>query len=291
MATSSFYNDNLFRTYPFVTSDEAIAFPKKRLASAKICCGYASPFRSFPRARLTDWTVRAAEHRLTFLVTADDIEISVPVTIPSSAPKFAHLFSDTVQEISVRLTVGDLMGETESFHELNLALEPTLVLWLRHRGVRSVRIGSESRDRLPSCLYEGISERQRKAYSEAKWWRQDSILTGPLLFSAGYNCRLVAASAENMLRFVPQAGAGLGETAEFVSLGTTLIDGRSIRELQENMPVRPDGLPHADRLLFSFCGAMGSEIEATATETIEVRNDIDASTVSIRVAALGAEGC
>ncbi len=291
MPTSSFYNDNLFRTYPFVSSDEAIVFPKKRLVGAKVCCGYASPFRSFPKARLTDWTVRAAEHRLTFQVEADPVRVSVPVTIPKSPPPFTHIFSETVRETSIRVTVGDLAGATESFDDLDLLLEPTLVLWLKHRGVRSVRIGSESRDRLASCLYEGISDRQKKAYTEARWWRQDTILTGPILFSEGYNCRLVAATTENALRFFPQAGAGLGETAEFVSLGTTLIDGRSILEFQENMPVRPDGLPPHDRLLFSFCGAGGPEIEASITETIEVRNDINASTVSIRVATLGAEGC
>lgn len=291
MPTSTFYNDNLFRTYPFITDDRSLPFPKKRLVGLKICCSFDSPFRSFPTARLTGWTVRSAEHRLMFLVEADDVRVAVPVTVPKSTSKFAHVFSEPVQNTSVRLTVGDLAGETDSFSDLDLPIEPTLVLWLRHRGIRSVRIGSESRDRLAACLYEGISERQKKAYTEARWWRQDAVLSGPILFSEGYNCRLVAAVSENTLRFFPQAGAGLGTVSEFVSLGTTLIDGRSIREVPETIPVRPDGLPYADRLLHSFCGACGPEIEAAVTKTIEVRNDIDMSTVSIRVAALGSGEC
>lgn len=290
MPTSSFYNDNLYRTYPLITNDRSLLFPKKRLAGLKIVCSYDSPFRSFPKVFLTGWTVRNSEHRVTFRVEADDVRIPVPVIVPKSAPKFEHVYSETLQGVSVRLTVGDLAGETESFSDLDLPVEPTRVLWQKHRGVRRVRIGNESRDRLPSCLDEGISDRQKQAYAEADWWRQEKILAGPLLFSEGFNCRLVAATSENTLRFFPQAGAGMGEPTEFVSLGTTLIDGRSIPELLENSPIRPDGLPHADRLLRSFCGAMGPEIGAGVSKTIDVRGD-GPSTVSVGIAALGSEGC
>lgn len=291
MPTSSFYNDNLFRTYPLITSDRSLLFPRKRVVGIKILCSYDSPFRSFPQARLTDWTVRTTEHRVIFLVEAGEVRVSVPVIVPKSTSMFAHAFSEVVQNTSIRLTVGDLANETESFFGLNLPIEPTCVLWLKHRGVRSVRIGNASRDRLSSCLYEGISERRKKAYMESDWWRQEKVLTGPLLFSEGFNCRLVATTSENTLRFFPQAGAGQGETTEFVLLGTTLIDGRSIPEWSEDSPVRPDGLPDADRLLFSFCGACGAEIAATQTGTINMRNDMDMSTVSISVAALGSDGC
>lgn len=291
MPISSFYNDNLFRTYPLVTDQRSLLFPKKRIVGLKVCCSYASPFCSFPRASLTDWTVRGSEHRLTFLVESDDVRVPVLVVIPKSAPKFTHVFSEPVEETSVRITVGDLAGATESYSGLNLPVEPTLVLWLKHRGVRQVRIGNASRDRLPSCQYEGIPERQKTAYAEADWWRQEKTLTGPILLSEGFNCRLVAAPAENTLRFFPQAGAGMAEATEFISLGTTLIDGRSIPEWPVDAPVRPDGLPYADRLLHSFCGATGPEIEAGATESIVLRNDLDMSTVSIRVAALGSGDC
>lgn len=293
MTTSSFYNDNLFRTYPLVTNDRSSLFPRKRIVGIKILCSYDSPFRSFPRVYLTDWTVRATEHRVMFAVESDDVQVSVPVIVPKSTSKFAHIFSEIVQSVSVRLTVGDLTGETDSFSGLELPIEPTRVLWLKHRGVRNVRIGNASRDRLPACLYDGISERQKKAYTEAEWWYQEEILSGPLLFNEGFNCRLVAAMTENTLRFFPSAGTGLGEVSEFISLGTTLIDGRSVPELPTDidMPVRPDGLPHADQLLFSFCGATGPEIEAAATETIDVRNDVDGSSVSISVASLGSDEC
>jgi len=280
MATSSFYNDNLFRTYPLVTTDRSLAFPRKRLVGAKVLCSFGSPYERFPTVSLAEWLVRSSEHRLTFLCTANDVQVSIPVTVPIGTGMFAQVFSEIAEETNLRITVGDLSKETKSFSSLDLPLEPTCVLWQRYRGVRSVRIGNASRDRLPQRL-EFFPELEA-AYADTAWWRQEIVIADvPLLFAEGYNASLIAQAVENSVRFSPQAGAGRGPTTEFISLGVTEIGGTMVHEIpSDEVAVRPDGLP--DRILRSFSGASGTEIAAVANQSILVRNDVDANTVSIQ---------
>lgn len=292
MPTSSFYNDNLFRTYPLVTSDESVAFPKKRLVGAKVLCSYGSPYEKFPTVSLVSWLVRPSRHRLTFRCTDGTTAIDLAVDVPTGTGRFEHVHSNVVAETSLRVTVGALERETESFDKLDLPLEPTCVLWLKHRGVRSVRLGNESRDRLPS-VYDAVDPLRKKAYADTGLWLQEIVLADtPLLLAEGYNCALVLSPVDHSIRFQPQSGAGRGAVAEFVPLGGALVDGQWLPEsLPDDIIVRPDGLPPHDRILRSFCGAPGPEVTAVANRTIQVRNDVDASTVSVGVPPLGENEC
>jgi hypothetical protein len=53
MATSSFYNDNLDRTYPFVSQHHSV-IPNEWLAGLKIYFHYGAGFTSFPSVRLAE---------------------------------------------------------------------------------------------------------------------------------------------------------------------------------------------------------------------------------------------
>lgn len=296
MITSTFYNDNRFRSYPFVTPAAASPFPNKRIVAAKVTCSYASPYASFPTVLMTGWEVRSREHRLTF-TCSDGIEQAVlTVLIPKDAGLFTHHRSDEQRDTRIRVTIGDLSDATESFVGLNppLRLEPVCLLWLKHRGVRSIRLGNANRPRLPAAIYPGISFERKDAWERTRWWLQErSIQNEPLLFSEGCNCSLTVSTLGNRILFTPQLNAGLGPVRELVSLGGSEAFGSLLDEFPDPLPehVRPDGLPYPDRMLASFCGATGPEITWIPNETVGVRNDLDASTVSIHLVGLHGKGC
>ena len=89
-----------------------------------------------------------------------------------------------------------------------------------------------------------------------------------------------------------------GHVREFQSLGVTSSGvgsaGDGISEIPPNpdeLKIRPDGLLHQDNVLYAFCGATGPEITAERKQSIQVRNDVDANTVSIAVSSLNGKGC
>ncbi|GHV09987.1 hypothetical protein AGMMS50229_20860 [Campylobacterota bacterium] len=61
--------------------------------------------------------------------------------------------------------------------------------------------------------------------------------------------------------------------------------------LPEDVVIRPDGLPPAEGILYAFGGATGPEISLVPNETVQIRNDVDASTASIAVVGLHGKGC
>ena len=296
MTTSSFYHDNLFRAYPLEVTDASLGFPTKRIVAAKITCSFGSPYTSFPRVFLTDWEVRSSQHQVHFLCTDGMVQTRLSVSVPRGAEPFTRYDSGDVNETRIRMIVGELADVTESRSNLSLRLEPTCVLWLKHRGIRRIQFANASRPRLRSAIYPGISSERREAYEKALWWCQDQLVQGePLLFREGSNCLIVISSMENRVLFFPQAGSGIGAVQEFVSLGSTVSLGTRVNEIPEILPedlaLRPDGLPPAEGILYAFGGATGPEISLIPNETIQIRNDRDSSTASIAVVGLHGKGC
>ena len=304
MPTSSFYNDNLFRTFPFITTEEARDFPTKRIVAAKVLCSFGSPYESFPSVSLTSWTVMPASHRLVFRCTAKDQVVEVPLDIPKTLAPFSHVFSEIVDETRVHLTTGDLTNITQSLPYLSLQLEPTCILWLKHRGIRRVQVLNESRNRLPAILSQQVpplNSALSTAYEDATHWYQPIVLqeTG-LLFSDGYNCEWTASGVGNrmLVRFLVDAGLGavqsfplLGETQIVQNTGYGTTYHTVAEEDSEDNRLRPDGLPQHDHILYTFSGAVGPVVSATQMQTIRLRNDTDGHTVSVVVATLGGKGC
>ena len=295
MPTSTFYNDNLFRTYPFRTTVESQRFPTSRIVGAKILCSFAAPFQTFPTAQLIRWDVRSQEHRLTFRVESGQTRIEVPVLVPKESSPFTTVFSDEIQGITIRLTLGNLAGQSDSFSNLHLPLEPTCLVWMKHRGLARILFANASRARLPSCLYDGIPNSLATAYTTAAWWLQGEISDCPLLFQEGFNCSIDLAVTENKLLFFARPGAGQGPVQEFIPLGSASVDGKMVPEIPEwrpdNISVRPDGLPPNDQVLYVFSGAVGPDITHQTSRTVQVRNDIDPYTVSVTVAGPGGTDC
>ena len=296
MATSSFYHDNMSRAYPFTATQTPSPFPTDRIVGAKVVCSYGSSYPSFPVVVLTDWEVRTQQHRVRFLCSAGDVQTALTVLVPKETGLFQHVYSEEVNETRIRLTTGSLRQATDSFSGLNLRLEPTCVLWLKHRGVKRIQIANASRPRLLSAIDQETSPERKEAYEHAAWWVQERIIENePLLFAEGSNCRLHATSLDHRLLFVPQANGGSGPVREFVSLGVTRALGTMVDEIPDQLPeeiiVRPDGLPPNERILYSFCGVPGPEIESVPNETVLFRNDKDSSTVSIQVVGLLGKKC
>ena len=296
MPTSSFYHDNLYRAYPFMASDPPSQFPTERIVAAKVVCSYGSTYPSFPTVRLTGWEVRSQQHRVHFLCSAGKVQTGLTVLVPKETEPFQHVFSDEVNDTRIRLTIGSLHQAIDSYSGLDLPLEPTCVLWLKHRGIKRIQLANASRPRLSTAIYPGISDARKEAYEQAAWWVQEQMIGGcPLILAEGCNCRLVATSFDHRLLFIPQANAGSGVVREFVSLGVTRVQGTMLDEVPDSLPadtfVRPDGLPPGDRILYSFCGATGPEIELVSNETVLFRNEIDPSTVSVRVVGLLGKKC
>ena len=292
MATSSFYQDNLFRAYPFEHKDGS-KLNTRYIVAAKVICSYASPFTSFPRVYLKDINVRTASHQLTFVCTdgqtSTNVSLDVPLTTPVGQPVFSKVQADTV----VQCVFGDYSATATSSNQ-KYYLEPPCVLWLRHRGIAKIVVGNENRARLPATsLPPNAASYVKDAYLNPGFWKQDQeIYQEPLLFSEGYNCELIPSISDNAIRFLPKVNAGMGPVEEFAMLGTTRVNSRDVIEEQiKDSRIRPDGLPSNDLVLYSFCGATGTEIVHVPTQTVSMRNDLDASTVSISMTSLNGTEC
>jgi hypothetical protein len=296
MPTSSFYHDNLYRAYPFTATPVPSPFPTERIAAANVVCSCGSPYPSFPTVLLTDWEAGSGRHRIRFLCSAGDVQTALTIIVPKDIEPFRHVFSEEVNATRIRVTIGSLRQATDSFSGLALRLEPTCVLWLKHRGIQRIQIANASRPRLSSAVYPGIDPDRKAAYEHAVWWAQGRIIENePLLLAEGSNCRLQATRSDNRLLFAPQSHGGSGPVREFVSLGATPGLDKMVDEVPDRLPegvlVRPDGLPPGERILYSFCGATGPEIESVPNETVLFRNDRDSSTVSVQVVGLLGKKC
>jgi hypothetical protein len=189
MATSSFYNDNLFRTYPFIAPHHSV-IPNEWLVGIKVCFNYGAGFTRFPSVFLTDWQTQDGASSLRFSCEANGKAVLKTVTVPADTLPFSRIVSDGEDLIQVILTVGQC--PSDNIHKLNIRMqvEPACILWLQHRGISSVQVGNRPRRILD--LPTGI---EHPHYGKVDWWKQGKEMeqiTGPLLFSPGFNCRIAS---------------------------------------------------------------------------------------------------
>jgi hypothetical protein len=292
MATSSFYNDNLYRSYPFVAEDFlGMDIPHEWLAGIKVRMNYGAGFTAFPSVFLTEWRTEEKQHVLTFSCEAEGKIISKTVSIPAGLPPFARVVSDANQRIRINCVVGNLPTERIIKTGMRLRLEPTCILWLVHRGIASVQVGNRARQVLP--LPDGV---EHEYYGKALWWQQgepggeQTIVNKPLLFSPGFNCRIYP-RVGNRLQFEAVSGLGLGEVATDLSKGFTKVSGTIIEEEAPISYLRKDGLPNDSEVLYAFCGAVGPHVRMTATSTIRLTTEPEKHCITISVGNLGGDIC
>jgi hypothetical protein len=298
MATSSFYNDNLYRSYPFVAENSlgigpSEGIPHEWLAGIKVRMNDGAGFLAFPSVYLTDWRTDEKQHVLTFSCEADGRTVSKTVAIPAHTPPFTRIVSDANERIQIALIAGSLPTAPLVKPGLRLRVEPTCILWLIHRGIASVQVGNRARKVLP--LPDGV---EHEYYGKAQWWQQgepggeQTIVNKPLLFSPGFNCRLYP-RVGNRLQFEAGSRLGLGEVQTDLSKGFAKVSGTMISE-EEAMPVsylRKDGLPNDSEVLYAFCGAVGPHVRMTATSTIRLTAEPEKHTITISVGNLGGDIC
>jgi len=292
MATSSFYNDNLYRTYPFVADNHSI-IPNEWLSGIKVRMNYGAGFTLFPSVFLTEWQTEDEHHVLTFSCESAGRIISKTVSILAGTPTFARVVSDADQRIQITLIVGNLPTERISQTGMRLRIEPTCILWLIHRGIASVEVGNSARRVLP--LPDRV---EHEYYDKAQWWQQgepggqQTIVNQPLLFSPGYNYRIYP-RVGNRLQFEAVGGLGQGEVATDLSKGFAEVSGTIIHE-EETTPtnyLRKDGLPNENEVLYAFCGAVGPHVRMTATNTIRLTAEPEKHSITISVGNLGGDIC
>ena len=292
MATSSFYNDNLYRTYPFVAECHSI-IPNEWLSGIKVRMNYGAGFTVFPSVFLTEWRTEDAHHVLTFSCEAESRIISQTVVIPEDTPPFTRVLSGADQRIQITLVVGNLPADRISQTGMRLRIEPTCILWFIHRGIASVQVGNRARRVLP--LPDRV---EHEFYDKAEWWQQgepdgqQTIVNQPLLFSPGYNCRIYP-RVGNRLQFEAVGGRGQGEVATDLSKGFAEVSGTMIHE-EETIPtnyLRKDGLPNESEVLYAFCGALGPHVRMAATSTIRLTAEPEKHGITISVGNLGGDIC
>jgi hypothetical protein len=315
MITSSFYNDNLFRSYPFVARDTGAAWNTlekvyKAVVGAKVMVYSESLFiNNFPRAFLQHWITLTDTYQLTFLVTdKSDVTVRKIITIPKTTLPFTKISSNDNDGVVVSIIVGELSAITFNWFDLDLQLEPTCLLWYRHRGISKIYVVNQERHRL-RLETSVIDADYRNLYGKVAWWLQpeeglESIENGsPCLFNGGFNCEINQSSLEQKLQFIPQSNAGLGEATEDIALGYTTV---STTELIDDVPttvttlvverspafnLRKDGLPTAENVVYHVSSAAGPEIILVSDTAVSVRPEINISTIFIGVAMLFGESC
>ena len=287
MATSSFYNDNLYRTYPFVAEDHSV-IPDDWLVGLKVCFNHGAGFKSFPSVFLTRWRTENGESTLEFSCEAADKVVSKSVVIPSDTPPMTRIVSDDTEMIQIVLIVGHCpLGGIEKTG-LRVKAEPTCTLWYQHRGITSVQVGNRPRRYVP--LPDGV---ESEHYGKAEWWKQgqdDAVIVGPLLFNQGFNCR-IHPRAGNRLQLDAVRGAGRGVVSDEISRGCADISGTMVCEEPPAEFLRMDGLPDVGSVLYSFCGAVGPHVRMTSTSTIRLTAEPEQHTILIGVGNLGGGAC
>ena len=311
MATSSFYNDNLYRTYPFVTAGLP-KIPHEWLVGIKVCCDYSSGFPAFPTVRLLSWQTQSEGHALRFLCEAKSegaaFSITKIVTIPADTSCFERVLSDDSAGIQIIIIAGNLPQSADV--SVDLQVEPTSVLWFPHRGISSVQTGNRPRRFIP--LPDGLDQPH---YGNALWWKRGERPTGeeavdestapskisgvPLLFSPGFNCR-VHARGSRRLQIEAGFKAGLGEVTEDISKGcadTSFVFGVDVGEqgtICEEPPteyLRKDGLPNYENALYAFCGALGPHIQLVTSSTVSLTLKPEEHTLVVCAGNLGGSAC
>ena len=280
---SSFYHDNLFRSYPFCAEQEANTLPTGFLAAARICVSYGHDAMAFPRIGLTGIAKVTGMLRLSFLVRAGLAETTFPVDIPDSYDQFQKILFET-DTLQGSLTLGrasaDISVPLSTFSPC-LWLEPTTTIWLKSRGISRIVFGNRSRHRLTPIDYDGLTSQQKTAYEDPDiiWQQEQTVTSGELLIAAGFNGWCTTIPSTGTLTLTPQRNAGYGPVSEVISAGT-------YNTMEEFDPgkmetKRADGLPIKEHLLYSFSGATGENIQMEESRMISVRPGSDASTIHI----------
>lgn len=298
MATSSFYNDNLFRSYPFIAGQDVPTvnsirkIDNKWIAGLKLYLPAHAPFTSFPTVFLTKIT--RAENLILSIMIQDNSEneekYDLTFDMPPAENRFWTLAFQS-QNIYAQLTVGEGIQEIENIDidAPYLRLEPTCLIWLQHRGINKVEVGNQARNTVP--LPENIVAEN---YGMYPWWKQGKIsteITGPLLFSAGFNCA-VKETPSKSLQIAAVSGGGEGTVLEDYTKGFVyLADMQRLWEVPPEEYLRKDGLFINDFLIYSFCGASGPHITLSGSESILVIPTQANHTITISVGNLGGGAC
>jgi hypothetical protein len=300
MISSSFYNDNLFRSYPFKydEGDTDTQILNQTIVGIKIMVYAGSSFtNSFPLAYLVNWVSLLDNYKLTFQIRdKTGITVNKQIIIPTETAPFTKIVSDDKDDVIVSIVTGKIPTITRDWLNINKQIEPTCLLWYRHRGISNIYVANQDRHRL-KLDPEMIDSEYKNIYGTVNWWIQPeagllSISDGdPCLFDAGFNCEINRANITQEIRFIPREKEGLGAVSEDIALGYTVIDTGHIVEASPSSNLRKDGIPGHGNVVSYFCSAPGPDIVLTTETAVLVRSDLPSSTIFISVATLFGESC
>jgi hypothetical protein len=137
-------------------------------------------------------------------------------------------------------------------------------------------------------------------YRAADWWMQPQpigtleedkpITDAPLIFSEGYNCRIVADGVDSLVFFGVEE-AGLGVVAENLPKGHTHIGSIIVNEEPPSETIRTDGLLLDSLIMRRLGNATGQNVLIEHSGVITVRPEEAEHAVFIGIGNLNEKSC
>jgi len=329
MSKPSFYNDNEYRSYPFVDQPTVFEALQRRLPDdAIVDAGFimnldaqyedeshivylasVSVTAGTLYLRFANTSPACAGKLLTFRrdyvtsaegVAAADPEWTTEHTESESISNYCPVeaawtgFAVT-GKIEPRIAAAMLAGGTITFAPGVYTIEPARVQNLNKAYLRAVRVGNYSRITAPPCDAGAVASEQELILDPA-------CLTGDIKFKEGYNTKITQISNTNTLTFTAVRGAGAKEDSalcanfgEIPFYSEELANKPYIYVGDEQVPGRRSkflsGGWSCKDLIFTINGLGGSNVNIVGGKNIQVGYDGAAGAITVKLSDTAQGSC
>lgn len=319
MSKQGFYNDNMFRAYPFVYPDEGVGLPKSTIVDfGCYTCSNVDYIEGQNSVWLKSVSRSGDEFTFTFECDADGLSGRYLIfTRNLNQQEFSYSFSDVVIEEDVGsdsldgggcyekslwegyLVTGsleDLSGILDSGDTIDgiTVVEPSLVVNVQAGGVRAINVAN----RLPITVTPaedcGVAEEE-----EPQIYLYKACLTGDITFSHGYSCNAGITPANNEISFTATVtesvkGQFCGNEGDTnIYLKSNLVPGMMVSPYQvvpEDSALYTGG-PLCSETLKSINGIGGKRLWIVGGKGIELTTNGETNTIQVEATLSGLAIC
>ncbi|NDD52294.1 hypothetical protein EBZ39_00180 [bacterium] len=291
MPRPGFYNDNEYRSYPFVFKPGTPPIPDSAIVDAGVIMRIDS---FFDDTRHTVWLAKltrdsgkfyfefrtdATDEPLVFVRSAAmqewQIEYSESATlspcpnVPDAAWE-GFLVTGPLKDLNEFLTADD----TIFFNKNALQLEPARIQNLNKAYVRTINIGNYERPVVPEC-----GQANPGATVIPKIILNKACMAGNIKLKEGYNCSIKQTTFANEIKIGASVGAGAPVDAELCANGSELALFPD-EPLFHNSKFFSGG-PACDELIFTVNGLGGPTVTLTSGNGINIATQTDPPRITI----------
>jgi hypothetical protein len=221
MGRPGFYNDNEYRSYPFIdkpTVFESLPRPLPPSAIVDACFIMAQAAEYDDSANSVYLReVRRTGNQLFFYITAttpnDPISITFRRNVNTATEWLTeHAFSGlewdgfiVTGDLTALIAAVDSAGGFISFPANTYQIEPARVQNLKKGHVSSIQVGNRARTMSPVCSDDPAAV----ADTSTEIFLNSPTLTGNIVFKEGYNARITQVDRANSLTFTAEKNAGM----------------------------------------------------------------------------------